>query len=419
MPTDSLLAAPSMILNAGLILAALFALYFLRRPKLQSSESWQATLTPLSSIIGSGFLIMSPLLASVVGGLSPIAVIGIVVLAYAIGSVIRFNIMHIEPRIQAGSLSTKTREIEYLGDIALVLAYMVAVAFYLSLLSSFLLSYLGIDNLDAERWLTTVIIIFISVVGYKRGLGGLEKLEATSMTVQLSIVFALLLGLACYSYLFYTSGESLNFDYPERDISTQIRILAGALLVVQGFETSRFLGEKYSPQMRAATMKRAQIISGILYVISVALFLPVVQHLDLQHIQLAKIVDVTGMAAIVLPFMLIGAALMSQFSAAVADTGGGGGLLCENTGKRISTRVSYLGISVCAILLVWAVDLIEIITLASRAFAFYYFLQALLAIHFCFCDCSPDEKMSKWRRLLFISVAIALLYIIFFAIPAE
>jgi len=419
MDPDSLLAAPSMILNSGLILAALFAMFFLRRPKLQSSESWQATLTPLSSIIGSGFLIMSPLLASVVGGFSPIAVIGIVILAYAIGSVIRFNIMHVEPRIKDGSLSTKTREVEYLGDIALVLAYMVAVAFYLSLLSSFLLSYLGIENLDAERWLTTIIIIFISVVGYKRGLGGLEKLEAASMTVQLSIVFALLLGLAIFSYLFYTSGESLNFNYPQRDFSTQIRILAGALLVVQGFETSRFLGEIYSPEMRVATMRKAQIISGILYVVSVALFLPVVQHLDLQHIQLAKIVDVTGLAAIVLPFMLIGAALMSQFSAAVADTGGGGGLLSENSGNKLSTRVSYLGISICAILLVWAVDLIEIITLASRAFAFYYFLQTLLALNFCYRVCPPEARMTLWTRILFITVAIVLVYIIFFAIPAE
>ncbi|MDC9727570.1 MAG: hypothetical protein PSN35_07025 [Candidatus Thioglobus sp.] len=419
MNSNSLLSASSMILNAGLILVALFALYYLRKPKLQKSESWQATLTPLSSIIGSGFLIMSPLLASVVGALSPVAVIGIVLLAYAIGSVIRFNIIHVEPRIKNGSLSKKTKEVESLGGIALVLAYMVAVAFYISLLSSFLLSYLGIDNIDAERWLTTVIILFIAFVGYKRGLGGLEKLEAVSMTVQLSIVVSLLLGLGVFSYVFYTSGESLSFDYPQRDISTQIRILAGALLVVQGFETSRFLGEKYSPEMRVATMKKAQIISGILYVVSVILFLPVVQYLDLQHIQLAKIVDVTGQAALVLPFMLIVAALMSQFSAAVADTGGGGGLLSENSGKKLSTHISYLGISLCAVLLVWTVDLIEIITLASRAFAFYYFLQALLALNFCYRDCSPESRMTMWRRILFMSVAITLLYIIFFAIPAE
>jgi hypothetical protein len=117
--------------------------------------------------------------------------------------------------------------------------------------------------------------------------------------------------------------------------------------------------------------------------------------------------------------MLIGAALMSQFSAAVADTGGGGGLLSENSGKRLSTRVSYLGISICAILLVWAVDLIEIITLASRAFAFYYFLQALLAMNFCYRDCPPDSRMTIWKRIFFITVAIILAYIIFFAIPAE
>lgn len=419
MNADSLLMSSSIILNSVLILAALFTLYVLRRPKLQNSESWQATLTPMSSIIGSGFLIMSPLLASVVGGLSPLAVIGIVSLAYAIGTVIRFNILHVEPRIRDGSLSKVTREIEYLGDIALVLAYMVAVAFYLSLLSTFLLNYLGIDSLVMERWLTTIIIFFIAFVGYKRGLGGLEKLEAVSMTVQLSIVVALLLGLAVFAFLFMASDETLNFVYPDRDISTQVRILAGALLVVQGFETSRFLGEKYSPEVRVATMRNAQIISGILYVVSVALFLPVVQHLDLLHIQLAKIVDITGLAAVVLPFMLIGAALMSQFSAAVADTGGGGGLLSENSGKRLSTRISYLGVCVCAILLVWAVDLIEIITLASRAFAFYYFLQTLLALNFCYRDCAPEARMTWWMRILFISVAIILVFIIFFAIPAE
>ncbi len=419
MSINLLFNASSMIFNAGLILVALFTLYYLRRPQLQKSASWQATLTPLSSIIGSGFLIMSPLLASVVGELSPVAVLGIVLLAYATGSVIRFNIIHVEPRIKDGSLSKKTKEVEYLGDIALVLAYMVAVAFYLSLLSSFLLSYLGIDNIDAERWLTTITILFISFVGYKRGLGGLEKLESISMTAQLSIVVALLLGLGVFSYIFYTSGGVLNFDYPERDISTQVRILAGALLVVQGFETSRFLGEKYSPEVRVATMKKAQIISGILYVVSVILFLPVVQYLDLQHIQLAKIVDVTGRAALVLPFMLIGAALMSQFSAAVADIGGGGGLLCENSGKRISTRVSYLGVSICAILLVWAVDLIEIITLASRAFAFYYFLQALLALNFCYRDCSVESRITLWKRILFMSVAAVLAYVVLFAIPAE
>jgi hypothetical protein len=42
------------------------------------------------------------------------------------------------------------------------------------------------------------------------------------------------------------------------------------------------------------------------------------------------------------------AALMSQFSAAVADTGGAGGLLNENSGNRLPTKISYVAISMGA-----------------------------------------------------------------------
>jgi hypothetical protein len=52
--------------------------------------------------------------------------------------------------------------------------------------------------------------------------------------------------------------------------------------------------------------------------------MPIVQNIDLINIDLAQIIDVTGSAALILPLMLIIAALMSQFSAAVADTGGAG-----------------------------------------------------------------------------------------------
>lgn len=411
--------ASGLLLNGILIFTAFFAIYLLRRPALCQSESWQATLTPLSSIIGSGFLIMAPLLASVVGPLSPVAVIGIVILAYAIGTVIRFNILHVEPRLVDGSLSKMTKQIEYLGNLTLVLAYMVAVAFYLSLLSSFLLNYTGIESLVTERWLTTCIILFIAVVGYLKGLGGLEKLESISMTVQLAIVAALLIGLFIFGYTFLNSNETLNFKYADREWTTQFRILAGALLVVQGFETSRFLGEKYTPAMRVNSMRKAQIISGILYVLAVVALLPIVQHLDLMHLKLAKIVEVTGLAAIVLPVMLIGAAIMSQFSAAVADTGGAGGLLNQGSANRMSTNISYVGVSICAILLVWAVDLLEIITLASRAFAIYYFLQSVLALHFCYRDCTPESRMSLWMRIMFMMLSVLLLAVVFLAIPIE
>ncbi len=411
--------ASDLLLNGFLIFTAIIVIYLLRHPRLSKSDNWKATLTPLSSIIGSGFLIMAPLLASVVGPMSPLAVISIVMLAYSIGTVIRFNIQHVEPRMLDGSLCVVTRQIELLGNIALCMAYMVAVAFYLSLLSSFLLNYMEIQSLAGERTMTTVIIAFIAIVGYIKGLGGLEKLEAISMTIQLAIVGALLLGLFIYGMNFMASAETLNFHYHEREWTTQLRIMAGALLVVQGFETSRFLGEKYTAEVRVMTMRRAQIISGILYVLAVVALLPVVQHIDLIHVKLSSIVEVTGLVAVVLPIMLIGAAIMSQFSAAVADTGGAGGLLNQNTGSRFSTEIGYVGVSLCAIFLVWWVDLLHIITIASQAFATYYFLQTLLALNFCYSDCIPGKRMTLWMRLMFMTLSVILLAVVFLAIPAE
>src|SRR5210317_1233491 len=155
------------MLNIILVVIAASALLFMFHPRLTKSVSWQATLTPLSSIIGSGFLIIAPMLASVIGIFSPIAVTGIVLLAYAIGGVIRFNIIHAEPLLQEKHASPLIYRIDFVADAALSLAYVTAVAFYLSLLSSFLLNYLGfVDQFGWERTLTTVIIIFIAAIGF-------------------------------------------------------------------------------------------------------------------------------------------------------------------------------------------------------------------------------------------------------------
>ena len=400
-----------------LALCALAALFFLRS-KMVKGDFWHATLTPLSSIIGSGFLIMAPLLASIVGPLAPVAVLGIVLLAYAIGHVIRFNILHVEPRLAEGRLYRGTRELEYLGNVVLVVAYVIAVAFYLSLLSSFLLGYAGMADPDLERGLTTAMIVFIACVGYLKGLAGLERLESVSITIQLCVIVSLVAGLAVFGYGFLFDRE-VHLDYPHRGASTQLQMLAGALLVVQGFETSRFLGEKYSPAIRVASMRNAQIISGILYVVTVILLMPVVQSMDLVHIRLSQIIDAMAPVALVLPIMLMLAALTSQFSAAVADMGGGGGLLHENSHGRLSAKVGYVSVAVAAVLLVWAVDLLEIVALASRAFAGYYFLQTLLALVYNYKDSPPHSRLRIVDECLFFALALVLAYIVVFSIPAE
>jgi hypothetical protein len=406
------------MLNTILVVIAASVLLFMLHPRLTKNRSWQATLTPLSSIIGSGFLIIAPLLASVVGAYSPLAVTGIVVLAYAIGGVIRFNIIHAEPLLFHREDNPVIYRIDLFANAALSFAYVTAVAFYLSLLSSFLLTYVGFENAhNLERTLTTTIIVFIAATGFIRGLGGLEKLEAYSMSIQLSIVAALLIGIFVYDYSFIQSERSLALDIQDRDWITRIFILSGILLVVQGFETSRFLGEKYSPEIRVLTMRRAQLISGALYVVSVIALMPIVQHLDLANIKIAEIVAATGLAATALPLMLIVAAIMSQFSAAVADTVGAGCLASESSHGKLSTNKGYLVVSIFAIIMVWTADLLEIISFASRAFALYYLLQCIVAIiashhHY-------ERRVRHLHSARFATVAGILAFIVIFAMPAK
>jgi len=406
------------MLNIILLIIAAITLVLMFHPRLTKSETWQATLTPLSSIIGSGFLVIAPLLASVVGDSSPIAVAAIVVLAYAIGSVIRFNILHAEPFLHDKKGHPAIYEVELFANITLSLAYITAVAFYLSLLSTFLIHYAGYGEQPVlEKSITTIIIIFIAVTGFRKGLGGLEKLEAYSMSLQLAIVVALLVGLSVHGFDFIQSEQSLKFDYQDRDWLTKACILGGILLVVQGFETSRFLGSRYSAEVRVKTMKRAQLISGALYVIAVIALLPVVQHINLQHIQVADIVEATGIAATALPLMLIVAAVMSQFSAAVADTVGAGCLVTENSAGKLSNNSCYFAVSLCAIFLVWTANLLEIISFASRAFALYYLLQCVVAL-----VVSYHHHDHKWRHLhraYFSFIGTVLALIVMFAIPAE
>ena len=409
------------MLNIILVVIAASMLLFMFHSRLTKSTSWQATLTPLSSIIGSGFLIIAPLLASVVGVYSPLAVTGIVVLAYAIGGVIRFNILHAEPLLHDKKAHPAIYRIDLFANTALSLAYVTAVAFYLSLLSSFLLTYIGFgDSPGLEKSLTTIIIVFIATTGFIRGLGGLEKLEAYSMSLQLSIVAALLIGIFVYDYNFIQSERSLTFDVQDRDWITRACILCGILLVVQGFETSRFLGEKYPADMRVQTMRRAQLISGALYVVSVIALMPIVQHLNLANIQIAEIVSATGLAAAVLPLMLIVAAIMSQFSAAVADTVGAGCLASESSSGKLTTNKGYLLVSLFAIILVWTADLLEIISFASRAFALYYLLQCVVAIIASYHHYRNKARLLHCARCAsFASVASILTLVVIFAIPAK
>ena len=363
------------MLAIGLVATTALCLVVFLSRKVRENRFWRATVTPLASIIGSGFLVVVPLLGHEVGIWAPVAMAGVVVLAYLVGHAIRFNIEFAEPRLHDGDPTL--RRIEGLSDVALALSYFVSVAFYVRLLSSFALQGLGHDDELLARIVTTLILGAISVLGWFRGLAMLERLEQYSVSIKLSIIVALVLGWGVHD------ATLEGFVAPAGVVGTPFelaRTLAGVLIVVQGFETSRYLGDEYDATTRIRSMRAAQLVSGVIYVVFVALCVPTMEFLPPQ-IDETAIIDLSGRVSWILPSMLVVAAVMSQFSAAVADTVGAGGLLEEQMRqwRPIKPRVGYAAVGVVAIALIWSADIFEIVALASRAFAFYYCLQCLLA----------------------------------------
>jgi hypothetical protein len=405
-----------MLFNIILVATAVIVGLFLFSPKLRLSDSWQATVTPLASIIGSGFLIVVPLLGHEIGNWAVFGMGGIVLVAYGIGIILRFNIEHAEPVLAGNDTPALLSITEGLADVALGIAYTISVAFYIRLLASFLLRGFGVTETElSARILATVVLVFIAAVGIWRNLDGLEILEEYAVSVKLAIIATLVVGLLYFNVQSWQAGNTLTPIPISEDWWRTVRILAGMLLVVQGFETSRYLGSHYDAPLRQKTMRWAQLISGAIYIIFVGLATVLMTDLPPQ-IDDTAIIDIVGDVAPVLPTMLVLAALMSQFSAAVADTAGSGGLVLELSRKRISQSVGYVLIISLAIMLIWITNIFEVITLASRAFALYYLLETLIAWG------AAQHLLQGRERWVMMGktavMALVLLFVVIFAIPA-
>ncbi len=387
----------------------------LGRRSVRESVRWRATVTPLASIIGSGFLVVTPLLAPVVGSWAPLAMVGIVVLAYWVGSAMRFVIVEVEPRLDDGSPSRSLMDLERLSRLLLGFAYVVSVAFYVRLMASFVLRTVE-DGEFAAQVMTTVVLLSIGVIGWLRGLHGLEMLEEVAVGTKLAIIGGLLVGLM----VFDGQDPSAVLDaYHARGIAgggwRTVRVLAGMLLVVQGFETSRYLGTHYDRSIRVESMRRAQLLSAGIYVVFVALS---VRSFDVlpATVDETAILEVAGEVTPVLVPLLIIAAVASQLSAAVADTAGGGEMLTGATRAVPGAGIGYLVVTSSAIVVVWLADVFAIISFASRAFAAYYFVQTVMVV--LVLARSRDISGRRVRLAGFGALLLVLGFVTVFAIPA-
>jgi hypothetical protein len=71
-----------------------------------------ATVTPLASIFGSGFLIIIPILERELGSLAAVGMAGVCLLAWMVGIAIRHNVAVVEPMSSEGRLDKTTARLE-------------------------------------------------------------------------------------------------------------------------------------------------------------------------------------------------------------------------------------------------------------------------------------------------------------------
>jgi hypothetical protein len=389
-----------------IVVAVLIGSYLAFSRRLSRSSSWQATVTPLASIMGSGFLVSAPLLAGIVGNLAVFAMAVLLLLAYMVGGAIRFNIRYFEPIENKGH--GPIQDTAFLSRIVLVCAYFISITYYLQLLAAFLLNAFHVQSQVLADVITTVLLLIIGGIGMWRGLKELGAVEKYAVALNLGMIGALLVALVIYNVKLLVGGEwslpalSSVIDFHD------MRVLFGLLIVVQGFEISRYLGTEHPAKQRIATMRAAQLLSAAIYL----LFLALTTILFRKGLgaDVTAIIEMTKQVAVVLPILLAVAAIGSQFSAAVADDSGAGGLLEDITKKQLSIRHAYLLILLVTITLTWATDVNAIISYASRAFALFYMFQCIVAFMVAWRHKELSHRTLRLANFAFISIICFLVF---------
>jgi hypothetical protein len=405
-----------MAANVFAVAALAVAAYFSLQPRLRRADWWRATVTPLASIIGSGFLVSLPLLARDMGAYAPAAMALLLALAYGFGGAIRFNIAHGETLFDDAGNDWLTR-FENFSRLALAIAYFVSVTYYLSLLAAFALKGFALGDEGAiARLITTSLLAALGVGGFVRGLRGLEAIEEIAVGLKLAVIAAVLAALALMNLaLVFHGAWAVRAAAPRLD-PHHLRIVLGLLIVVQGFETSRFLKGAYTPALRIRTMRWAQFIAAAIYLAFFALALPILNTAP-DTPDVAGVTDMMAPIASLLPLMLIAGAVFAQLSAAIADAIGAAGLIHETSGKRVRQQWTYPLIAAIGITLVWAFDVFRVIQVASAAFALYYAFQCAVAAW-----TAQAAKTVSHRALRtggFALLALGALAAALFGIPAE
>lgn len=396
------------------IIAAAAVTALLSFGKIAKSTQWRASVTPLASIIGSGFLICGPLLAKEFGSAALLAMALLLAIAYAVGAVIRFNIIHVENLTPSLTFNDPFAWAMRVAQALLAIAYAVSVAYYLKLLAEFTMKPLSISaeyHSLVSNILVTLIIIAMTALTFSGSIHRIERAAQETVSVKIGIIAGLLAALAIW---WVTRSEPIAALPPAIISPSGIPLLLGLLITVQGFETSRYMGESYDQATRIKTMRYAQWISSAIYLAFLALLTPFLN--EAQHAEgVAGILDIMEMVAPALGIFVLIGAVSSQLSAAIADSIGSGGLMIEVSRRKLGVRTAFIAAIALSIAVVWLADPFSVIALSSRAFALFYAMQAVLA----FWVSLRTKAGSSWARTGFALVGLVCLVAAVAGAPAE
>ncbi len=367
-----------------------------------------ASVTPLASILGSGLLIIVPVLERTLGALSVVGAIGVCAVAWVVGTAVRHCVRVVEPLAQDGTLDAVTRRIDRAADAVIVVAYVISVALYLRIMAQYVVAYAaGGDGQLLERVIACATVVLIIGIGVLRGFRGLDRLDRVSLVAVLVLTTVLGITLAV------ADGRSLLGDglelppVPDRGLVGVLLVLGGIVITVQGFETVRYLGDEFDAETRIRASRVAQLVAASIYVGFVAVATPVM-GLGTPAGADSTLLDITDRVAPLLALPLALSAVLSQLSAAIADTAAAEGNL-RTLSRWMRGPRPYLVSGVAAIVLAAAVPTYTIVAVASRAFAAYYALQAVLALR-----TSPGYR----RKLAYGTLAVLMAAITVLAQPA-
>jgi len=398
-----------------MVVVAVLVVLLALRPSVVRAPLWRATVTPLASIIGSGFLVVGPILAHASGRWAWAAMFGLCAAAYLFGTAIRRNIRLVEPMLAARPPRTVAL-IERASDFALAFAYFVSVAYYLNLFGAFALRAADVVDPEVTRLASSIVIVLLGAFGTLRGLGALENIETSAVGIKLGLIVGLITGLVVWNALALARGTLTIPVMPHSSGLYEIQVLLGLVILVQGFETSRYLGSAYSAETRIRTMKYAQYLSSAIYLVFILLITPFFfGKLPAEGGETAIIDMLRPLGAVVAP-LIIFAALASQLSAAVADMNGAGGLLEDATARRVPMRAGFAATAAVALGITWLGDIYDIIVYASKAFVLYYALQCGLAAFVAF---RRGDGFNPAYGVLFVLGTVLSVLVLVFGIPAD